>query len=54
MKHKSEVLEKMRQFCIDERVPKTFLSLTLRSDGGGEYDNKLLMSFCLREELSEK
>ena len=38
-KHKSEVLQKFHQFCIDEGVPKTFSSLTLRSDGGGEYDN---------------
>ena len=33
MEHKSEVLEKFRQFYIDEGVPKRFSSLTLRSDG---------------------
>ena len=31
MKHKSEVLEKSRQFWFDEGVPRTFSSLTLRS-----------------------
>ena len=36
VKHKSEVLEKIRQFCIDEGVPRTFSSSTLRFDGGGE------------------
>ena len=46
MKHQSEVLEKIRQFCIDEGIPKTFSSLTLRSDGGGEYDNKAFDEFC--------
>ena len=33
IKHKSEVLEKFHQFCIDEGVPKTLSSLTLRFDG---------------------
>ena len=28
MKHKSEVLEEVRQFCIHESVPKTFSSMT--------------------------
>ena len=46
MKLKSEVLKKFRQFCIDEGVPKTFSSLTLRSDGGDEYDNKAFDEFC--------
>ena len=36
IKNKSEVWEKLRQFCIEEGVPKTFSSLTFRSDGGGE------------------
>ena len=54
MKHKSEVLEKIRQFCIDEGVRQTFSSLTLRSDGGGEYDNKAFDEFCLGKALSEK
>ena len=54
IKHKSVVLGKFRQFCIDEGVPKTFSSLTLRSDGGGEFDNKAFHEFVLRKELSEK
>ena len=37
MKHKSEVWEMFRQFCIDEVVPKTFLPLTLRSDRISDY-----------------
>ena len=49
MKHKSEVLEKFRQFCFDEGVPKIFSSLTLRSDGGGEYDNKVFDEFCFAQ-----
>ena len=39
MKKKSNVLDKFRRFCIDEGVPKTFASMTLRSEGGKEYDN---------------
>ena len=54
MKHESEVLEKTHQFCIDEGVPETFSSLTLRSDGGGEYDNKAFDEFCFAQALSEK
>ena len=49
MKHKSEVLEKFRQFCIDEGVAKTISSLTLRSDRGGEYDNKAFDEFCFAQ-----
>ena len=50
MKHKSEVLEKFRQFCINEGVPKTFSSLTLRwSDGAGDYDNKDFDEFCFAQ-----
>ena len=49
MKHKSEVLEIFGQFCIDEGVPKIFSSLTLRSDGGGEYDNKAFDEFCFAQ-----
>ena len=51
MKHMSGVLEKFRQFCIDEGVPRTFSSLTLRSDGGGEYDNKAFDEFCFAQEI---
>ena len=54
MKHKSEVLEKIRQFCIDEGVPKTFSSLTLRSDGGGEYDNKAFDEFCFAQGIKRE
>ena len=54
MKHKSEVLEKFRQFCIDEGVPKTFSSLTLRSDGGGEYDNKAFDEFCFAQGIKRE
>ena len=54
MKHKSEVLEKFRQFCIDEGVPKTFSSLTLRSDGGGEYDNKAFDVFCFAQRIKRE
>ena len=46
MKYKSEVLGKNRQFCIDEGVPKTSSSLRLRSDRGGEYDNKAFDELC--------
>ena len=49
MKHKSEVLEKFRQFCIDEGVPNRFSSVTLRSDGGGEYDSKAFDEFCFAQ-----
>ena len=54
IKHKSEVLKKIRQFCIHEGVPKTLSSLTLRSDGGGVYDNKAFVSFVFRKDLCEK
>ena len=54
MKHKSEVLQKVRQFCIDEGVPKTFSSLTLRSDGGGEYDNKAFDKFCFAQGIKRE
>ena len=52
--HKSEVLEKFRQFCIDEGVLKTFSSLTLRSDGGGEYDNKVFDEFCFPQGIKRE
>ena len=54
IKHQSEVSEKFRQFCIDEGVPKTFSSLTLRSDGGGEYDNKAFDEFCFAQGIKRK
>ena len=54
VKHKSEVLDKFRQFCIDEGVPKTFSSLTLRSDGGGEYDNKAFDEFCFAQGIKRE
>ena len=54
MKHKSEVFEKFRQFCIDQDVPKTFSSLTLRSDGGGEYGNKAFGEFCFAQGIEQK
>ena len=54
LKHKSEVLEKFRQFCINEDVPKTFSSLTLRSDGGGEYDNKDFDEFCFAQGIKQE
>ena len=45
MKHKSEVLKKIRQFCFDEGIHRTFSSLTLRSDDAGEYDEKAFDEF---------
>ena len=54
MKHKSKVLEKFRQFCIDEAVPKTFSSLTLRSDDGGEYDDKAFDEFCFAQGIKHE
>ena len=54
IKHKSEVSEKFRQFCIDEGVPKTFSSLTLRSDGGGEYDNRAFDEFCFAQGIKRE
>ena len=54
LKQKSEVLEKIHQFCIDEGVPKTFSSLTLRSDGGGEYDNKAFDEFCFAQGIKRE
>ena len=54
MKHKSEVLEKVRQFCIDEGVPKTISFLTLRSDGCGEYDNKAFEGFCFAQGIKRE
>ena len=54
MKHNSEVLEKFRQFCIDENVPKAFSSLTLRSDGGGENDNKAFDEFCFAQGIKRE
>ena len=54
MKHKSEVLEKFRQFCIDEGIPKTFSSLTLRSDGGGGYDNKAFDEFSFAQGIKRE
>ena len=53
-KHKSKVLEKFRQFCIDEGVSKTFSSLTLRSDGGCEYDNKAFDEFCFAHGMKQE
>ena len=47
-------MEKFRQFCIDEGVPKTFSSLTLRSDGGGEYDNKASDEFCFAQGIKRE
>ena len=38
-------MDKFRQLCIDEGVPKTFAAKTLRSDGGKEYDNKTFDEF---------
>ena len=54
MKHKSEGLEEFRQFCIDEVVPKTFSSLTLRSAGGGEYDNRVFDEFCFAQGMKRE
>ena len=54
IKHKSEVLEKFSQFCIDEGVPKTFSPLTLRSDGGGKYDNKAFDEFCFAQGIKRE
>ena len=54
MKNKSEVLDKFRQFCIDEGVPKTFASMTLRSDGGKEYDNKAFDEFCFSQGIKRE
>ena len=54
IKHKSEVLEKFRQFCTDEGILKTFSSSTLRSDGGGEYDNKLFDEFCFAQGIKRE
>ena len=47
-------MEKFRQFCIDEAVPNTFSSLTLRSDGGGEYDNKAFDEFCFAQGIKRE
>ena len=54
IKHKSEVLKKFRQFSIDEGVSKAFSSLTLRSDGGGEYDNKAFDEFCFAQGIKQE
>ena len=54
MKDKSEVLENFHQFCIDEVVPKTFSSLTLRSDGGCEFDNKAFDEFCFAQGIKRE
>ena len=54
MKHKSKVLEKFRQYCYDEGVPKTFSSLTLRSDGGSEYDSKAYNGFCFAQGINRE
>ena len=54
VKNKSEVLNKFRQFCIDEGVPKSFASLTLRSDGGREYKNKAFDEFCFAQGIRRK
>ena len=54
MNHKSKVLEKIRQFCIDEDVRKTFSSLTLNSDGGGEFDNKAFDEFCFAQGITRE
>ena len=54
MKHKSEGLEKLRQFCIDEVVPMTFSSSTLSLMVEASMITKLFMSFVLRKELGEK
>ena len=42
-------LDKFRQFCIDEDVPKTFASMTLRSDGCKEFDNEAFDEFCFSQ-----
>ena len=54
IKQKSEVLEKFRQFCIDKGVSKTFSSLTLRSDGGAECDNKAFDEFCFAQGIKRE
>ena len=53
-KHNSKVLEKFRPFCIDEVIPKKFSSLTLRSDGGREYDNKAFDEFCFAQRIKRE
>ena len=54
IKQKSEVLERVRQFCIGEGIPKKFSSFTLRSDGGGEYDNKAFDEFCFAQGIKRE
>ena len=49
IEHKSEFLEKFRQFDIGEGEPKTFSFLTLRSDCGGGYDNKAFDDICFAQ-----
>ena len=47
-------MEKVRQFCIDEDVPEKFSSLMLRSDGGGEYNNKAFDEFCFAQGIKQE
>ena len=54
IKHKSDVLEKFSQFCIDESVPMTISFLALRSDGGGEYDNKPIDELCFAKGIKRE
>ena len=42
------------QVCLNEVAAKTFSSLTLRSDGGGEYDNKALDGFCFAQGIKRE
>ena len=53
-KNKLEILNKVRRFCIDEGVPKSFASLTLRSDGGGEYNNNAFDEFCFAQGMKRE
>ena len=54
MKPKSDVPGKFRQFYTDESVSKTISFLTMRSDSGGEFDNKVFDKFCFEHGITRQ
>ena len=54
MRNKSEGLDKICQFYIDEGEPKTFASKMFRSDGGQEYDNKTFDKICFSQGIKSE
>lgn len=51
LKQKSEVVERMKEFVTQVHVQTNYTIKVIRSDNGGEIDNKAIRAFCAREGL---